>query len=256
MAGDRRKPAAEIPEHIAKPEWSTLLDAGDPVGRSRLTFVEVTAEKDNNGRFKSRYRCACSNEILRAKSTVEGRNRIFSCGCQKREVSRRNAAIARRGITQESRLKITSHGMTYTHLYGVWNAMVMRCTNPNSKSYRDYGGRGIRVCRRWRKFQNFYDDLYSMYMEHRSSHETTTLERLDADRGYSPENCVWATRTQQARNRRSTLRLTYGGRTQSLHDWADEIGIKPGTIDARLRTGWTTEQALSIPAGGRRRRAA
>lgn len=176
--------------------------------RSILKYVETTADKDATGRYMSRYLCGCGREVLAARSTVEGRNHKLSCGCLKVVASRRNASIARSRITAESWRKITIHGMTNTRFYWVWRGMRNRCENPNVKSYKDYGARGIRVCERWQQFELFMADMYPAYCAHLGANVNTTIERIDVDGDYEPSNCTWVTRAEQARNRRPARRST------------------------------------------------
>jgi hypothetical protein len=119
--------------------------------------------------------------------------------------------------------------------------MWTRCTNPNQRAWAGYGGRGIKVCDRWKDFQLFLADMGERP-------ESCTLDRLDNDGDYCPENCQWQTLARQSRNKRNTLSLTYAGRTQPLADWAEELGMVYGTLYNRLHVyGWTAERALSTP---------
>lgn len=132
------------------------------------------------------------------------------------------------------------HGCRHTRAYGVWCGMRSRCNNPNSPAYADYGGRGITVDPRWNKFSNFIED-----MGHPA--EGMTLERRDNNNGYSKENCLWADRVTQGRNKRSNVLLTINGETQPLCVFAERSGIAYKTIHQRLKKGWSPEDAVTVP---------
>jgi hypothetical protein len=120
--------------------------------------------------------------------------------------------------------------------------MHKRCYNPNWKQYADYGGRGIKVCDRWRKsYANFLADIG------RRPSPNHSLDRIDHDGDYSPENCRWATAVEQARNRRMARMLTYGGETMCLSAWAERYSLRAQTLGRRLRAGWDAERALTTP---------
>lgn len=119
--------------------------------------------------------------------------------------------------------------------------MLSRCLNPNAPHYADYGGRGITVCERWREFSNFYADMGA-------KPPGLTLERIDNDKGYSPENCRWATREEQARNRRSNRLITYEGVTATLAETARRVGMGVTTLRGRLDAGWSVEEAITKPS--------
>lgn len=124
-----------------------------------------------------------------------------------------------------------------------WYRMRSRCNNKNSRDYKHYGGRGIYVCEQWsNSFENFLSDMGNRPSQKHS------IERLDNDGPYSPDNCVWAVQKIQTRNQRRTRRLTYRGRTQSMADWAEELGISYTMIRQRLRLGWSVEDALETPS--------
>lgn len=130
--------------------------------------------------------------------------------------------------------------------YKVWKKMRSRCENTANKDYHHYGGRGISVCDEWKSFEAFYRD-----MGPRPSPKHT-IERMENSLGYSKANCVWATRKKQSRNTRRNRILTFDGITQSVPDWADQLGISQKILHFRLRAGWTVEDTLTIPANGRR----
>ncbi len=126
--------------------------------------------------------------------------------------------------------------------YSVWRGMINRCYNKNLISYKYYGGRGITVCDGWKNdFLSFYVDMG------RRPSGKHTIERVDNDKGYSPENCIWATRDVQARNRRSNINLTCNGVTKCLQDWSDDTGLSASTIRRRLDR-MTEKEAIETPS--------
>lgn len=116
-----------------------------------------------------------------------------------------------------------------------------RCTNPNVKSYADYGARGITVCEHWKTFINFLADMGERL-------PGTTLDRKKNEVGYEPGNCHWATKLTQARNTRASVRLTYQGKEMTQAEFSELVGLKQSTISYRMRAGWTVEQIAMTPA--------
>lgn len=112
------------------------------------------------------------------------------------------------------------HGRSGTKLYNTWKNMRSRCNNINSKDYPMYGGRGVRICPEWDWYPNFEDWALS-----HGYAEGLSIERIDVNGNYCPENCTWIPKNQQSRNRSNTIYLTYGGETHSLADWSEMIGI-------------------------------
>ena len=129
------------------------------------------------------------------------------------------------------------HGMTNSNLHRIWVSMRQRCENPNDPAYGNYGGRGIKVCKRWSKFEDFLADVSPRP-------EGTSLDRIDVNGHYEPGNCRWATKKQQSRNRRDNRVLTIRGKSQTIAEWAEETGKMPGTISIRLSRGWSEEDAV------------
>jgi hypothetical protein len=132
-----------------------------------------------------------------------------------------------------------------TPIYSIWASMKQRCYDPHSKSYPRYGGRGIIVCDRWRNsFGDFLAD-----MGDRPSPDYS-LERKDNTGPYSPENCRWATRKEQCRNRRSSRLITHDGQTRPSVEWSELTGVNRATIERRIdHYGWSVSRALTTPAG-------
>lgn len=170
-------------------------------------------------------RCDCGND-----RTVLGYNlrseHTRSCGC------------LRGGVV--------THGMSKSPEYRIWRAMLNRCSNPKDKLFHRYGGRGITVCDRWHTFANFISD---MGIRPSSVH---TIERLDNNGNYNPENCKWATRTTQCQNTSRNRLITFRNKTLCLSEWAKRTGIKQSTIAFRLKAGWPINRALTeVPIIGK-----
>lgn len=130
---------------------------------------------------------------------------------------------------------------THPAEYAVWSNMMQRCSHPNASSYERYGARGIRVCRRWHKFSVFFAD-----MGERPSPDHS-IERDENEAGYGPDNCRWATRKEQARNRRSTHLVDFRGRQMSLMEATELAGLPYHAVKKRIRRGWSPQLALTEP---------
>lgn len=135
-------------------------------------------------------------------------------------------------------------------LYNCWKDMRRRCNNPNYRTYKWYGGRGIKVCERWNDsltgFPNFLADMgFKPTPKH-------SLDRIDNDKGYSPDNCRWADRRTQTRNMSRNRLVTIDGRTQCVTDWCLELGAEPKIVWTRIRRGMDEVQAITTPPKFRR----
>jgi hypothetical protein len=117
--------------------------------------------------------------------------------------------------------------------------MLSRCSNPNTKTYHHYGGRGISVCDKWKKFRGFYEDMGKTYKS------GLTIERIDNDGNYDLNNCRWATRRVQSNNRRGLNLITHNGETLNFRQWAEKTGINPSTLYGRLNRGMTFAEAIT-----------
>lgn len=168
-------------------------------------------------------RCDCGNERLNFSSRLQS-GRVRSCGCLSAE------------MTGD---RVRKHGAYLSTEYVIWRAMLDRCRNPNRKGYANYGGRGIRVCRRWRSdFAKFLAD-----MGKRPDHHS--IERVNNSKGYSPANCKWASRKEQNRNHRGNRMLEYKGKTYCLAEWCERLGLSSKRTSARLCRGWDVARAFT-----------
>lgn len=134
------------------------------------------------------------------------------------------------------------------NIYQAYRGMLNRCYNQNQKSYKDYGGRGITVCDQWQgRVQGFKQFLADMGMPPPGA----TLDRIDNSGPYSPENCRWATRDEQANNKRNNRWITANGKTQTLAQWARELGCNSANILYRIKSGMSEEEAVTKPVADR-----
>ena len=197
----------------------------------RLVVLGMTCGDTANDR-RWHCRCDCGGETFtRGYKLNSGTTK--SCGCISREPGR-NATHGHSGGG--------AHSAPRASEYRIWSLMKDRCLNPRGSRYKDYGGRGIAVCDRWMRYENFLADMG------RRPSTNHTLERRNNEEGYNPENCLWATPTQQSRNRRNTVMLTHDGITLCLSEWAERLGLHPKCLRERLRLGWSDSQALGYEA--------
>lgn len=137
---------------------------------------------------------------------------------------------------------MATHGKTRTPEFRIWSGIKTRCFNSNAPEFKNYGGRGIKMCARWSaSFEAFLADMG------RRPSIKHSIERVENDGDYEPGNCVWVLRREQARNKRNSVRLKYRGQVKLLVAWAEELGIDEATIRMRLKRGWTVVKALSTP---------
>ena len=144
-------------------------------------------------------------------------------------------------------------------LYEIWHGIVRRCHDPRRKDYHKYGGRGIRVCEEWRgtaAIHSWTREGYKAFEEWALSHgwkEGMTLDRMNNNSGYRPNNCRWISKKAQAYNRKTNIYISAKGQTKTLTQWANETGIPDYVICKRRKRGWTDEESVTIPVGGKRK---
>ena len=190
---------------------------------NHLTLIEVLKERSRDKHKLGLFKCFCGNTKTIMISRVKN-NYVKSCGC----------------LTVKA---ITKHGLCdKTPLYYIWKNMKSRCYYKKNKHYKDYGGRGIRVCDRWlNNFRNFYQDMGKRP-------KRTSLDRINNNGNYKPQNCRWATSEMQRSNKRNTHFLTYKNKTQTIKQWSNELKIEYATLLSRInRYGFSVETALTKP---------
>lgn len=188
----------------------------------------LVVDKDNTTSVP-RWFCECDCGIeksIRQQSLLSGAT--ASCGCYRKEQSRKAIVAAATYLWK-------------TPAYKSWAHMKERCLNKKCSDYHNYGGRGIKVCDRWLKFKNFHEDMGARPFK------GATLERIDVNGDYCPENCKWATRSQQMRNVRYNRQISYMGETLCLAEWAERYGLNYHTLYNRISSGTSIEKALTSP---------
>lgn len=179
-----------------------------------LTAIEPT-DKPNIWKYK----CDCGNVII---DNVHKNKK--SCGCL-----------------------LHRHGKSRSRVYKIWAGIKKRCLNPRNPAFKHYGGRGISICERWLSFENFLADMGE-------PPDGLSIDRIDNDKGYSPENCRWADWKTQHNNRRGNVIIEYNGERKTISQWADTLGISAGIISGRYRSGYELDivfgiKPLRIPKG-------
>ena len=187
---------------------------------NKLTAIRFD-HQNKHGKSYWLFKCDCGNTKVIIASNVKCGN-TKSCGCLS-----------------------PNHGIAYNKIYPseykIWSSMKQRCSNENNKYYKDYGGRGITVCKSWMKFKNFYKDMGKRP-------KNKSLDRIDNNGNYEPKNCRWATGKEQNNNRRDNHFLFFNNKSQTIAQWADELCIKSSVLYARLlRLKWPTVKALTTP---------
>lgn len=151
-----------------------------------------------------------------------------SCGCLRNELS------SKRNKT---------HGLSYTTEYRTWKGMISRCNDNKNKRWKDYGGRGIKVCQEWlNSVDRFVEDMGK-------KPTGCQIDRINNDGNYEPSNCRWVTPKQNALNKRDTVIINFLGQSKPIEEWADKFNMKKSTLSNRLDRGWSIERAMTTPAG-------
>lgn len=200
------------------------------IGHPPFGRLKVIAFADLGGRRKMpRWlcECDCSNRVIvTAEHLRDGITR--SCGCLRKDI--------------QKSIKVT-HGKSGSRVYEAWLGMRRRCNNPSDQAFHHYGGRGIRICERWKSFANFYADMGDPPTQKHS------IDRFPDNNGnYEPGNCRWATQKQQMANQRRNHKITWNRKTRIVREWEDYLGFPSGLLSSRLSRGWSESRALGTRA--------
>lgn len=182
----------------------------------RLVVESLQPKKKKYGHNQWLCRCDCGNIKIIDQGNLTNGNTL-SCGCLHHDI-----------MLQRN----TKHGKCRSPTHISWSAMKQRCYNKDNQNYKYYGGRGVRVCKRWRNsFENFLEDMGTRP-------EGMTLERIDNEKGYSLDNCRWATMVDQNKNKRDTVYINFKGKVYIQSDFANYVGISSKTVSKRLKQKW------------------
>lgn len=194
---------------------------------NRYNMLTVIRRLDNAEKGVTRWECICdcgNKTIVRGGNLKNGS--VKSCGCLSKKSPRNK-----------------THGESKTPLYRMWISMIYRCHNPNNQAYKDYGARGIKVCEEWHDFSKF-----KKWVIETKKDDTLTIERIDVNGDYCPENCKWIPLKDQANNRRSNIRIEHNGEIHNLKQWCDILNLDYKNIHNRIfKLGWSFDKAISTP---------
>lgn len=208
-----------------KTEEERLIFCNSKVGLrfNKLEILEYAFKKGNVNFYKCR--CDCGNtKTIRIAYLVSGHTK--TCGCL---------------VYEKAKMcHYKKHGVSKTKLYAVWRTMISRCESPNNENYKNYGQRGISVCSEWKSVLNFYN-----WANENGYKIGLTIDRIDTNGNYEPNNCRWATPKEQSNNRRNNVLIEHNGVTKTIAAWSYELGGCPHLIGQRIGNGWSIERAIT-----------
>lgn len=203
------------------------IDLGTKFGR--WTVIGKKIRRNN----RTYILCKCDCGTIKEVQYQNLRNGIStSCGCYHKELLRKQKYV---------------HGEKHTRLYSTWIKMRHRCNSPNDSHYNSYGGRGIKVCDEWeRSYQAFSEWAKANGYDESKSWKECSIDRIDNDKGYSPDNCRWVDYKTQANNRQNNIPITYKGMTKNVIEWSRELNISRNAIAYRYKKGLPLEEVFYV----------
>ena len=203
---------------------------GEKYGRLTVLNREPNG-KTHNTRWKCQ--CECGNIVIVFGFSLKSKD-TQSCGCLHKE-------------------KSTKHNMYGTRIYSILDGMKSRCYNKNSKRYKNYGGRGIRICDKWLDKEKGFINFYNWALKN-GYRDDLTIDRIDVNGNYEPSNCRWITNSEQQNNKRNNHYILYNNEKHTLAEWSKIYKINESTLDSRIRNGWDIEKSLTTPVQKKRKK--
>jgi hypothetical protein len=228
---DYRKDIARFCSHVCYAQWLSANIRGERAAGWR-------------GGKQKEYICRTCGKAFVAYSSV--RRLYCSNNCYKPDLIKRVVALEL-GKTRKKHGRAWRNGKSSVdRTYMCWAGLRSRCNNPNDPDFKNYGGRGIKCCERWNNFEMFLEDMGE-------KPEGFSIDRINVDGNYEPDNCRWATSSQQGNNRRNNITITYNNETHTLAEWAKRLGFAYELLLTRYNRNWTTERMLTTSTNKHRR---
>lgn len=201
----------------------------------RLTAIKLShkMKAKNGSKYFWLFRCDCGKEKVINKYNVTA-GIVKSCGCLQKEESSKSAKI-----------RFKKHGNSNSRLYRIYQAFLRRCNYNKDINYKNYGGRGIRVCDKWLGTEGYNN--FKEWALKNGYKDDLTIDRIDSDGWYCPENCRWATKKQQGRNTRTNHNIFWNNESHCISEWAEILGINPRTLRSRIGRGWDLDDIFKKP---------
>lgn len=202
-----------------------VIKIGDYGMLSIIKEIDPYVSSSGNKHKRCLCKCDCGNYVSVLEEHIKS-GATKSCGC----------------LRKKNKEKCEWHTHIHTRIYKIWSNMLSRCNNPNVPAYKNYGGRGIKVCDEWKQFPNFLK--WSMDTGY---DDTLTIDRIDNDKGYCPNNCRWVTSITQGNNKRNNRIIEYNGQVLTLSEWARKLGVPYKSLAARIERRWNIKDAFEKP---------